>query len=98
MFGFSLGELIFISILALVVIGPKQLPEVARNIARFLNELKRTSAGITNELKQQAKFDLNPKMTADPLPPVTPTVTHDHPPVVEAHPHVVEEPKKSDQV
>lgn len=49
---FSLSELLFIGALALLVIGPKQLPEVARNIARFLNELKRISNSVVTEFKE----------------------------------------------
>ncbi len=39
--GFS--ELFVLGGIALLVIGPKQLPEVARNLARLINELKRTA-------------------------------------------------------
>lgn len=51
MFGFSLSEILFLAVLALVVIGPKQLPEVARTLARFINELKRSTSAITSEFK-----------------------------------------------
>lgn len=67
MLGFSFGEILFLAVLALIVIGPKQLPEVARNIARFLNELKRTTNTFTNEIKTQARVDLEEK----PQPPTT---------------------------
>jgi len=46
---FSFSEIIFLLVLALVIIGPKQLPELARNIGRFLNEVKRASSGLTRE-------------------------------------------------
>lgn len=57
MLGLSLPEIIFLAILALVVIGPKQLPEVARTLGRILNELRRASFSLTEELKQQVKID-----------------------------------------
>ncbi|HEX7674499.1 MAG TPA: twin-arginine translocase TatA/TatE family subunit [Bdellovibrio sp.] len=57
MFGLSIFEILFLAGLALIVIGPKELPEVARTIGRFLNELKRSTSGLTNELKQQARID-----------------------------------------
>lgn len=41
MFGFSMGEMLFILALALIFIGPKQMPEVARSIGKLLNEIKR---------------------------------------------------------
>ena len=73
MFGFSLGEILFLAILALVVIGPKQLPEVARQVAKFLNELKRTTSTFTEELKRQARIDLETP-PGPPTPPSAPTV------------------------
>lgn len=49
MFGIGLTEMIVIGIIALVLIGPDQLPDVARTIGRFLNELRRS----TDEIKDQ---------------------------------------------
>ncbi len=57
MFGLSIFEIIFLAGLALIVIGPKELPTVARTLGRFLNDLKRTTSGFTEELKQQARID-----------------------------------------
>lgn len=60
MLGFSLTEIILLGIIALVVIGPKQLPEVARNLGRLLNELRRTSNSFTREFREnmnQARID-----------------------------------------
>ncbi len=34
--------------IGLIVLGPKQLPEVARSIGRILNELKRASSDLTS--------------------------------------------------
>lgn len=48
MFGLSFIEAVAVGVIALIVIGPKQLPEVARTIARVLNEFKRTSAEFTD--------------------------------------------------
>lgn len=71
MFGLSLGEVLFLGIIALIVIGPKQLPELARNLGRFLNELKRATDGFTTDLKDQAKidFDLHPRPRRFDPPP-----------------------------
>lgn len=69
MFGFSISEIIFLAVLALVVIGPKQLPEVARTLARFLNELKRSTSAITDEFKIPP--EMNPMTPIKrPSPPV----------------------------
>lgn len=46
MFNIGMSEFIVIAALALIFIGPKQLPEVARMVGRLLNELKRTSEEV----------------------------------------------------
>jgi Tat protein translocase TatB subunit len=48
MFGIGMPELLLILAVALVVLGPKKLPELARSLGRGLAELKKT----TNDLKQ----------------------------------------------
>lgn len=57
MFGLGIGEVIVIAILALVLIGPDQLPEVARTLGRFINDLKRSTDGLTEDIKKQTKMD-----------------------------------------
>ena len=42
--------MILLGALALIVIGPKQLPEVARTIGRFLTEIKRVTSDVTKTL------------------------------------------------
>lgn len=81
MFGFSLGEVLFLGVLALIVIGPKQLPEVARHVGRFLNDLKRATEGFTDDIKKQAKIDFDfenrPRRRDDPEPPPPAALTTD---------------------
>ncbi len=50
----GLPEMIFILLLALVIVGPKKLPEVARQLGKFLAEFKRTS----NEFKHQIEAEM----------------------------------------
>ena len=57
MFGLGMSEIIVLAVLGLIVIGPKELPELARTIGRFLNELKRTTDGLGEDLKQQIRLD-----------------------------------------
>lgn len=80
MFGLGMSELIVLGVLALILIGPKQLPEVARTLGRFINDLKRSAEGITEDIKRQAKVDLEldlnqevyekKKVTRDPDAPL----------------------------
>jgi Sec-independent protein translocase protein TatA len=49
MFGLSAGELILVFIVALVLLGPEKIPEVARWLGKTSAELKRVSDGFRRE-------------------------------------------------
>jgi TatA/E family protein of Tat protein translocase len=57
MFG-SLGvpEILFLLVIALLVFGPKRLPEVGRTLGKGLSEFRRAS----NELKRSIATELDP--------------------------------------
>lgn len=55
MFGIGLPELILILALALIVVGPDKLPDMAKSIAKQLLELKKTA----NILKESLQEELN---------------------------------------
>jgi sec-independent protein translocase protein TatB len=50
----SVPDLVFISALALVLVGPKKLPQVARQVGKFMAEFKRAS----NEFKHQIEAEM----------------------------------------
>jgi len=49
MFSLSFGEMALVAVLALILIGPKQLPEIAKTVGRFINDLKRTGNDIAGQ-------------------------------------------------
>jgi sec-independent protein translocase protein TatA len=52
MFGIGLPELMLIMVLALLVLGPQRLPEVARMVGRAYGQLRRASEEFQNTIRQ----------------------------------------------
>jgi sec-independent protein translocase protein TatB len=60
MLNVGFGELLVVVIVVLVVFGPERLPEVARQIGRFLGQVRLTTQRMLDELKNEADLrDLN---------------------------------------
>jgi TatA/E family protein of Tat protein translocase len=70
MFG-SIGmpELIVILVIALIIFGPRKLPELGRSLGRSLSEFRRAS----NELRQTLDDEI--KQEQRPATPAAPTTT-----------------------
>ncbi len=51
MFGIGLPELLVVLAVALIVLGPKRIPEAARSLGRGLAELRRATGGIAEEFR-----------------------------------------------
>jgi Tat protein translocase TatB subunit len=51
----NFSETIFLFFIALLVFGPKKLPEIARQVGKALNEFKRAS----NEFKAQIEAEIS---------------------------------------
>ena len=51
-FGFS-GEMIFLFLLVLILFGPKKMPEIGRQIGRFLNEFRRASYEFRSQIESE---------------------------------------------
>lgn len=49
----GIGEMLVVFLIALVVIGPDKLPEYARQLGKALSELKKTTAGLNDEIKKE---------------------------------------------
>jgi sec-independent protein translocase protein TatB len=67
----SFGETIFLFLLALVVFGPKKLPEIARQVGKVLNDFKRASNEFKAQIEQEIAH-LEDDNTHKILPPSQP--------------------------
>ena len=66
-------EMIFIFFVALVIFGPKKLPEIGRQIGQALNEFKRASNEFKSQIEAEiSQIDLENKRQI--LPPSQPPV------------------------
>lgn len=61
MFGIGITEIIIILVVALLVVGPKKLPELAKTLGRGLAEFRRTA----DEFKESIYPDDNSSSTKD---------------------------------
>ena len=60
MFNVGLGEIIAIVLVMLLLFGPERLPEMARQVGRFLGRLRLTTQDALDQLKDEADLkDLN---------------------------------------
>ena len=67
MFGIGLPELILIMALALIVVGPDKLPDMAKSIAKQLLELKKTANTLKDSLQEELKEEERPWEQLDKL-------------------------------
>ena len=66
MFNIGPTELIVILVLALIVFGPKRLPEIGRSIGRSLREFRRASDEIRGEIERDLDDDDLPTTRSEP--------------------------------
>ena len=79
MFGIGMPELLLILAVALIVLGPKKLPEMARALGRGLAEFRRTTDEVKREVQAAADLDAPPESDqADTGNPDTAAADTDH--------------------
>lgn len=68
------GEILVILLVALIVLGPDKLPEVARQVGKVVGEMRKISTGFQREIQEAMRVPDDPKPVAS-VPPVEPTDT-----------------------
>jgi sec-independent protein translocase protein TatA len=73
MFG-SIGmpELIVIFVIALIIFGPRKLPELGRTLGKSLSEFKKASNELRSTIEEEIRLE-EQRETAKPVAPVTST-------------------------
>ena len=59
-------ELLVIFVIALIVFGPRRLPEIGKTLGQGINEFKRASKDLQNRLEQEIEEDRQASTTATP--------------------------------
>ncbi|MBL7664340.1 MAG: twin-arginine translocase TatA/TatE family subunit [Bacteriovoracaceae bacterium] len=57
MFGLGFGEVIIILFIALLFIGPKKLPELAKSLGKSLKEFQKATRDFTEQMNAESNQD-----------------------------------------
>ena len=68
----GMPELILILALALLLFGPKKLPEIGKQVGKALGEFKRTSNELKRTIEDEMDRATKDAPPAEPPPPGTP--------------------------
>src|SRR5512136_1226941 len=68
MFNIGAGELTVILIVALLVLGPKRLPELARGLGKFMREFRRQTDEVRTVVEREF-YRMDEEIDALPAPP-----------------------------
>lgn len=69
-FGIGGGEIILILIVALLVWGPKRLPEIARTLGKTVNALRKQTNDLTSQITREIDTE-NIKSREETAPPAS---------------------------
>jgi TatA/E family protein of Tat protein translocase len=72
----GLPEMIFIFLLALIIFGPKKLPEIGRQIGKAMAEFKRASNEFKSQIESEMRqLELEETAKRQPAPSILPPET-----------------------
>jgi len=68
-FGIGFGELVLILLLALIIWGPKRVPEIARNLGKTVRALRRATHDFTAQVTREIDLEEREKPRKEVPPP-----------------------------
>jgi len=78
MFGIGMPEMLLIVAVALIVIGPKKLPDLAKSLGRAMGEFKKATSDIKESIGSEADFKEVKETFDDLQKDIKGTVTFDN--------------------
>ena len=74
-------ELVLILVLALIVFGPRRLPEIGKSMGRLLSEFRKASHDFQRTIEDEVEAEKYKTAAPEaPVAPSEPTVVRDDPP------------------
>lgn len=67
MLNIGTGEIIFIAVAALLILGPKKLPEFARTIGKLVRDFRRQTDDVRNTVEREF-YKMDHELTSEPAP------------------------------
>jgi sec-independent protein translocase protein TatA len=77
----GMPEMLVILVIALIIFGPRKLPELGKSLGKSLAEFKRASNDLRNTLEEEIKVEEQQTVKRTPPPAIPASST----PVVEDH-------------
>jgi sec-independent protein translocase protein TatA len=68
-FGIGLGEVLLILVVALIIWGPKRLPEIARTLGRTLHSLRKATNDFTSQITRDIDIEESESRKKEQLAP-----------------------------
>ena len=82
----GMPELIIIFVIALIIFGPRKLPELGRSLGKSLAEFKRASNELRNTLEEEIRLEETKPKVEEPIHRTEPSKTAEaSPSAIEPH-------------